>query len=99
MTQADLATAAKVSVGLVTRAEAVDGLPMLTRRDSTALQTALEAAGVEFVQGKGVGAGVSLRMDKCCSPDPASLLAYPPSRPLKSASLMTSLAVGRCRVV
>lgn len=59
MSQADLATAANATVGLVARAEAVDWLPMITRRDSTALQTALEAAGVEFINGS--GAGVRLR--------------------------------------
>ncbi len=52
MSQADLAKAANVGVGLVMRVEAVDWLPMLTRRDSTALQTALEAAGVEFIPGE-----------------------------------------------
>lgn len=61
MTQADLATAANATVGLVVRAEAVDRLPMITRRDSTALQTALEAAGVEFIPENGGGAGVRLR--------------------------------------
>ena len=61
MSQADLATAANATVGLVTRAEAVDSLPMITMRDSTALKTALEAAGVEFIPGNGGGAGVRLR--------------------------------------
>ena len=61
MSQADLATAANATVGLVARAEAVDGLPMITRRDSTALQTALEAVGAEFVAENGSGAGVRLR--------------------------------------
>ncbi len=61
MSQADLAKAANVGVGLVMRVEAVDWLPMLTRRDSTALQTALEAAGVEFILESSGGAGVRLR--------------------------------------
>ena len=61
MSQADLAAAANATVGLVARAEAVNSIPMITRRDSTALQTALEAAGVEFVQENGGGAGVRLR--------------------------------------
>ena len=61
MSHADLATVANVTVGLVARAEAVDGLPIITRRDSTALRTALEAAGVEFIPENGGGAGVRLR--------------------------------------
>lgn len=60
---ADLAAAANVTVALVARAEAVDGLPMITRRDSTAMQTVLEAAGIEFVQENGGGAGVRLRKE------------------------------------
>ncbi len=65
MSQENLAAAADVGVGLVVRVEAADGLPMITRRDSIAMQTVLEAAGVEFVQEKGVGAGVRLHMGKC----------------------------------
>ena len=65
VSQVELAATANVTVGLVARAEAADGLPMITRRDSTAMQTVLEAAGVEFVQEKGVGAGVRLHMGKC----------------------------------
>ena len=61
MSQADLAAAANATVGLVARAEAVDGLPMITRRDSTALQTALEAAGVEFMPEIDGAAGVRSR--------------------------------------
>ena len=57
LSQADLATAADVAVGLVTRAEAVDGLPMVKRVDSVAIQRALEAAGVEFIPENGGGAG------------------------------------------
>ena len=61
MSQADLATAANATVGLVTRAEAVDWLPMITMRDSTALKTALEAAGVQFIPENGEAPGVRLR--------------------------------------
>lgn len=63
VSRVDLAATANVTVGLVARIEAVDGLPMVTRRDSTALQMALEAAGVEFVQENGGGAGVRLRKE------------------------------------
>ena len=63
MSHTDLAAAANVTVGLVARAEAVDWLPMITRRDSTAMQTVLEAAGVEFVQKNGGSNGVLMR--KC----------------------------------
>ena len=61
MSQEDLAAAANVTIRLVARAEAVDGLPMITRRDSTALQMALEAAGVEFIPDNGDGGRVGLR--------------------------------------
>ncbi len=67
MSQADLATVANATVGLVARAEAVDGIPMITRRDSTALQTALDAAGVEFMPENGGGVGVRLRDRKAPS--------------------------------
>ena len=61
MSQEDLATAADVAVGLVMRVEEANGLPMITMRDSTALRTALEAAGVEFIPENGEGPGVRLR--------------------------------------
>ncbi len=61
MSQEDLAAAADVAVGLVARVETLDELPMITRRDSIALQTALEVVGVEFIPESGGGAGVRLR--------------------------------------
>ena len=60
MSQADLAEAAGVGLAVVVRAELAAHMPMLTRRDSAAIQEALEAGGVEFVQGNG-GPGVQLR--------------------------------------
>ena len=60
MSQSDLAVAADVTFGLVVRVDLVDWLPMITRRDATALQTVLETAGVEFIAENG-GAVVRLR--------------------------------------
>ena len=60
MSQADLAEAAGVGLAVVVRAELSAHMPMLTRRDSAAIQDALEAAGVEFVR-EGCGPGVQLR--------------------------------------
>jgi transcriptional regulator with XRE-family HTH domain len=55
----DLAAAAKVSIDTVTRFERGDELK---ERTIEALQRALEAAGVEFIDENGGGAGVRLRM-------------------------------------
>ncbi len=60
LSQADLAEAAGVGLAVVVRAELAAHMPMLTRRDSAAIQGALEAAGVEFVREDG-GPGVQLR--------------------------------------
>ena len=60
MSQADLAAAAGVGLAVVVRAELAAHMPMLTRRDSAAIQETLEAAGIEFVQEQG-GSGVQLR--------------------------------------
>ncbi len=60
LSQADLAEAASVGLALVVRAELSAHMPMLTRRDSAAIQGALEAAGVEFVREDG-GPGVQSR--------------------------------------
>jgi transcriptional regulator with XRE-family HTH domain len=61
LSQDDLATAAEVAVGLITRVEAVDGMAMVKKPDLAAIQGALEAAGVEFIPENGGGAGVKLR--------------------------------------
>ena len=47
----ELARRAKLSVAVVERAESVDGEPMITTVQAHALQRALEAAGVEFLNG------------------------------------------------
>ncbi len=60
LSQAGLAEAAGVGLAVVVRAELAAHMPMLTRRDSAAIQEALEAAGVEFVREDG-GPGVKLR--------------------------------------
>ena len=60
LSPADLAEAADVGLAVVVRAELSAHLPMLTRRDSAAIQRALEAAGIEFVREDG-GPGAQLR--------------------------------------
>jgi transcriptional regulator with XRE-family HTH domain len=59
--QADLALRSGVSEPTVARLEAVDG--ELGGREGTAdkIQTAIEVAGVEFIQENGGGLGVRLR--------------------------------------
>lgn len=61
MSELDLAMAAGVGLELVIRAELVDSLPLLRKRDSIAIQKTLEAAGIEFIPENGGGAGVRLR--------------------------------------
>ena len=59
--QENLASAAGISLPTVKRLEAAEGL--LGGRDTTAqkIQTALEKAGVEFIDENGGGPGVRLR--------------------------------------
>ncbi len=59
--QGDLAAAADVSIPTVKRLEAQDGL--LGGRDETGMKmrSALESAGVEFIDENGGGPGVRLR--------------------------------------
>jgi transcriptional regulator with XRE-family HTH domain len=59
--QEDLATAAGISIPTIKRLEAQDG--PLRGRDETAIsiRSALEAAGVEFIDENGGGAGVRLK--------------------------------------
>ena len=66
MTQTDLAAAADVGLALVVRAELATHIPQLTRRDSAAIQGALEAAGAEFVREDG---GVGVQMRKVGAPE------------------------------
>jgi predicted transcriptional regulator len=59
--QEDLATAAEVSIPTIKRLEAQDG-PLGGRDEtSTKIRSALESAGVEFIDENGGGAGVRLR--------------------------------------
>ncbi len=60
LSQADLAEAAGIGLAVVVRAELAAHMPMLTRRDSAAIQGALAAAGVDFVRDDS-GPGVQLR--------------------------------------
>ena len=60
MSQSDLAEAANVGLAVVVRAELAAHIPALTRRDAIAIQTILEAKGVEFVQ-EDSGIGVRRR--------------------------------------
>lgn len=53
LSQAKPASAADVTVGLLVRIEGMDWLPMIIRRGSAAIQQALEASGVEFVEEDG----------------------------------------------
>jgi transcriptional regulator with XRE-family HTH domain len=57
----DLADASKVSLATIRRAESTDGVPTLTAANASVLQSALEAAGVEFIPENGGGAGVRMR--------------------------------------
>ena len=56
----DLATLAKVAPATISRLEAGDELK---ERTVDAIRQALEAAGVEFIESNGGGAGVRLRSD------------------------------------
>lgn len=60
MSQADLAEAAGVGLAVIIRAELAAHMPMLTRKDSAAIQAVLETAAVKFVREDG-GPGVQLR--------------------------------------
>lgn len=57
----ELANAAGVGVATVRRAETEDGQPSATRANLNAIRAALEAAGVEFIEENGGGAGVRLK--------------------------------------
>ena len=57
----DLATASKVGVATIRRAEVVDGEIPVTLANEAALRLALETAGVEFIEENGRGDGVCFR--------------------------------------
>jgi hypothetical protein len=60
-TALDLAKASKVGVATIRRVEVIDGEISATLANEAALRHALEAAGVEFIDENGGGAGVRLR--------------------------------------
>jgi hypothetical protein len=60
-TALDLATASKVGVATIRRAEVVDGEIPVTFPNEAALRQALEAAGVIFIEDNGGGEGVRFR--------------------------------------
>jgi hypothetical protein len=64
MNQADLATAANVSVPTLGRMIASEGPAVGMANNVAAVRAALEAAGVIFVAENGGGAGVRLRKGK-----------------------------------
>jgi transcriptional regulator with XRE-family HTH domain len=57
----ELAGAAKLGVATVRRAEMADGEPSMTEANKEAIRTAIEKAGVEFIDENGGGPGVRLR--------------------------------------
>jgi len=61
MSGADLASRANIGLATIRRAESSDGIPSTTKANLTAIQAALEAAGVEFIPENGGGAGVRLK--------------------------------------
>ena len=67
-TALDLANASKVGVATIRRVEVVDGDISATKANQAALRHALEAAGVEFIDENGGGAGVRLRKPSGPSP-------------------------------
>jgi hypothetical protein len=60
-TALDLAAASKVGVATIRRAEVADGEIPMTAVNAAALRSALERAGVEFIDENGGGPGVRLR--------------------------------------
>ena len=59
----ELAKRAKVQISTIERAEASETEPVITIAHRDAIQTALEAAGVEFIPANGGGHGGRLRKD------------------------------------
>ena len=57
----DLARESAVSVATIRRAERTDEQTLMNVANDQAIRRALEAAGVEFIDGNGGGAGVRLR--------------------------------------
>ena len=57
----DLAKTSKVGVATIRRVEVVEGSIPVTSANEAAIRSALEAAGVEFIDENGGGPGVRLR--------------------------------------
>ena len=57
----DLARAAALGLNTIKRAETVDDRTSMTAANDLAVRRALEAAGVEFIDGNGSGPGARLR--------------------------------------
>lgn len=57
----DLARRSLLSVATIRRAELTEDETSMTAANDLAVRSALEAAGVEFIDGNGGGAGVRLR--------------------------------------
>ena len=57
----DLAKASKVGVATIRRVEVIEGDIPVTAANELAIRRTLEAAGVEFIDENGGGAGVRLR--------------------------------------
>jgi transcriptional regulator with XRE-family HTH domain len=68
-TALDLANASKVGVATIRRVEIIDGEITATLANEAALRHALEAAGVEFIDENGGGAGVRLRKPAQAKPE------------------------------
>ena len=60
-TAEDLARASALGVNTIRRAEIAERQTSLTAANDLAVRRALEAAGVEFIDGNGSGPGVRLR--------------------------------------
>ena len=56
----DLATASGIGVATIKRMEVMDGVPAGNVRTLVALQSALEAEGIEFIENTGGSVGVML---------------------------------------
>lgn len=63
----ELATAANVGVATVRRAEVEDVIPSTTVANLNAIRTALETAGIEFID-ESDGKGVGVRLAKASDP-------------------------------
>jgi hypothetical protein len=67
----DLARASALGLNTIKRAELADNKTSLTVANDLAVRRALEAAGVEFIDGNGGGPGVRLRKTQEKRPKPA----------------------------